>query len=103
MIYMENISSFPYERCVIIHVTGKVQGVGFRFFTYQKAKNLNLVGYVKNREDGSVKIVSCGKHSQVSLLIDWLEKGGPSSADIEHCYVDDFIPQEHYSSFNVRY
>ena len=34
---------------------GRVQGVGFRFTTYQKAKNLGLTGWVCNLSDGSVE------------------------------------------------
>ncbi|WP_392558930.1 acylphosphatase [Orbus mooreae] len=98
----ERISSH-YECSVIIHVIGLVQGVGFRFFTYKEAQKLKLVGYVKNLPNDQVEIVACGSRTHITMLIDWLDSGGPRSAQIQNYDVNDFIPNEDYKTFNVRY
>ncbi|XKM13897.1 acylphosphatase [Orbaceae bacterium ac157xtp] len=88
---------------VIIHVAGNVQGVGFRFFTVKKAKQLDLNGYVKNLTNGEVEIVLCGKISKISEMISWLEKGVPNSAKISHYNIKEYTPKENFQSFGVRY
>jgi len=64
---------------VEVVVVGKVQGVGFRYYTLQKALVLGLVGFVTNRPDGSVFVVAQGEESRVIDLVDWLEEGSPAS------------------------
>jgi hypothetical protein len=48
-------------------VFGRVQGVGFRFFTLQQAGILGLKGTVRNRIDGSVEVIAQGTEDQISL------------------------------------
>ena len=48
---------------------GRVQGVGFRFTTYQKAKNLGLTGWVCNLSDGSVEACIQGEEKLIDYLI----------------------------------
>jgi len=48
-------------------VFGRVQGVGFRFFTLQQAGKLGLKGTVRNRIDGSVEVIAQGTEDQISL------------------------------------
>ena len=62
-------------------VKGVVQGVGYRYFCYQKATNLGLTGSVKNRPDHSVEIALEGDRSAVEALIKDL-RVGPSSASV---------------------
>lgn len=100
---MQNVHKPPYEGGIIIHVTGRVQGVGFRFFTYQQAKKWQLVGYVKNLSNGDVEILAYGTKTQLDSLINWLEKGGPSSAKITHFDVKQANFEQMYTTFNVRY
>ena len=42
------------KKSIIIKVSGKVQNVGFRFYTKKTAKSLGVTGYVKNLPDASV-------------------------------------------------
>ncbi|MGC8981430.1 MAG: tRNA pseudouridine(55) synthase TruB [Minisyncoccia bacterium] len=63
-------------------VYGIVQGVGFRYFVYKNGKNLNLLGYVKNLEDGTVEVLAQGREKDLQKLIEYLEKG-PSLAKVE--------------------
>jgi hydrogenase maturation protein HypF len=53
----------------IIHVTGIVQGVGFRPFVYRVAKSLALLGYVQNLGDAGVEIVVEGEENRIKELI----------------------------------
>ena len=86
-----------------IRVSGRVQGVGFRFFTHQQAQKLGLVGYVKNLDNGDVEIVAQGDSVQISKLTEWLEHGGPVSARISNINIDQSSVQEDLTSFKVRY
>jgi tRNA pseudouridine55 synthase len=56
-------------------VYGRVQGVGYRYFVKEKAQNLDLFGYVKNLEDGSVEVLAQGREENLQKLIEELKKG----------------------------
>lgn len=56
-------------------IFGKVQGVGFRFFTWQQAQKIGLVGTVRNRDDGSVEVIAQGTEEQLIALKNWLQQG----------------------------
>ena len=56
-------------------VYGIVQGVGFRYFTWGKAKELGLSGVVRNLSDGSVLVIACGDEAQLGKLREWLWQG----------------------------
>ncbi|MCX8648942.1 acylphosphatase [Gilliamella sp. B2776] len=86
-----------------IQVSGRVQGVGFRFFTQQKAKKLGLLGYVKNLDNGDVEILVQGDSLQITQFTEWLNHGGPSSARISNVSIYELIPDIDLTSFNVRY
>lgn len=66
----------------IIKVSGRVQGVGYRYSALRMAKILNLTGYVKNLPDESVYIEAQGSPDSVRDLIKWC-KTGPSGALVE--------------------
>lgn len=63
-------------------IQGRVQGVGFRFHTYQWMKKQPITGYVWNREDGSVGIKAFAEEHVLSKLENWLEAGGPIGCKI---------------------
>ncbi|MCK5392371.1 MAG: acylphosphatase [Deltaproteobacteria bacterium] len=58
---------------LIIH--GKVQGVFFRASTKDKANELRLTGFVRNRGDGTVEVIAEGGRDQLQKLVDWCRKG----------------------------
>lgn len=60
---------------VRIYVSGKVQGVGFRFYTKQVAETYGLLGYVKNLPDGRVEIFSQGDEEVIWRFIRDIWKG----------------------------
>jgi len=69
-------------------ITGRVQGVSFRFHTSQQAERLGIVGYAANLEDGSVEVLARGSEQALELLHAWL-RHGPRLAR-----VDDLIELE---------
>ncbi|MBD2810629.1 acylphosphatase [Xenorhabdus sp. Vera] len=87
---------------IIIYVYGRVQGVGFRYQTYHWAKKNKLVGYVRNMNDGSVKIVACGNDDKIKKLTQWLEQGGPPSSKIDH-FQSQFCEIEEMNDFSIRH
>lgn len=60
-------------------VRGKVQGVGFRWWTRSRARGLGLVGTVRNFPDGSVEVRVRGREDQVAALREQLAHGPPGS------------------------
>ena len=58
-------------------VTGRVQGVGFRWATVREARRLGLRGSVRNDPDGSVEVVAAGAAADVERLRSWLSEGPP--------------------------
>ena len=60
-------------------VRGRVQGVGFRWFVREVARDLGLAGWVRNRSDGSVEVAAEGDPRTVERLSDMLREG-PSGA-----------------------
>jgi acylphosphatase len=64
-------------------ITGRVQGVGFRFYTQRKAHELGITGWVRNCRDGSVEGVIQGASEAVETMIAWARRGPPSAVVAE--------------------
>lgn len=60
-----------------VTVRGLVQGVSFRWYTMQEADRLDLVGWVRNEADGSVRVEVQGPERDVEELIAWVGHGPP--------------------------
>ncbi|MEA3451163.1 MAG: acylphosphatase [Bacteroidota bacterium] len=58
-----------------ITVTGKVQGVGFRYFVKQKAESMGIGGWVRNTVDGAVEIFAEAEDYKINILINFCKKG----------------------------
>lgn len=58
-----------------MQVTGRVQGVGFRYFVQEKALLLDLKGWVRNRWNGSVEIIAEGEKTDLESLLSAVERG----------------------------
>lgn len=65
--------------CARFIVTGLVQGVFFRASTRDRALQLALAGYAKNRADGSVEVVASGTREALDELDGWLHHGPPAA------------------------
>ena len=64
----------PIERVEIV-ITGRVQGVGFRYFTLRAAQPLDIKGWVKNMPDGSVLLWAQGEPEKMARFRDKLKRG----------------------------
>ena len=60
-------------------MTGRVHGVGFRYFVFREAQALGLVGWVANLADGSVQCVAEGPRDRLEALLELLRDGPPAS------------------------
>lgn len=82
-------------------VSGRVQGVGFRYFTVDAARREGLHGYVKNHDDGTVEAAVEGESSAVERFERALRRG-PSRARVEQVRVDDVEPSMLNEGFEIR-
>lgn len=83
-------------------ISGRVQGVGFRFFALNEAHKLKLTGWVKNRADGAVEVCAEGEESALLSLLDRL-KQGPPSAIVKNVAVDWRPASGHFNSFEIKH
>lgn len=85
---------------VIVH--GRVQGVNFRYYTRQRAHELNLTGYVRNLWDRTVEVVAEGRRAEVEALLAFL-RVGPRSAVVTQVDARWPAPTGEFDGFEVRY
>jgi acylphosphatase len=62
-----------------LEVRGRVQGVGFRWYVVDKARELRLAGWVKNRGDGNVEIAAAGEADALASLEEAVTMGPPGA------------------------
>ena len=62
-----------------IRVTGRVQGVGFRYALRDEAERLGLTGWVRNAPDGSVEALLQGQGPAIEQLVAWARRGPPAA------------------------
>jgi acylphosphatase len=82
-------------------ISGRVQGVGFRFFVERWANQLGVCGYVKNRWDGSVEVYAIGEAEALEELKLRLTEG-PRSARVSSLEESDEPVRKGYSKFLIE-
>jgi acylphosphatase len=85
-----------------LFVSGRVQGVFFRFEIRRLARRLGVAGWVRNRRDGRVEAVFEGERESVERMIE-LCRHGPSGARVTNVEVRWEEPTSEFEGFNVRY
>jgi acylphosphatase len=82
-------------------VSGRVQGVGFRFFAERWANQLNIRGYVKNLWDGGVEVYAIGEEISIQEFKRHLAEG-PRSARVSGIEESDEPVRKEYSTFLIE-
>jgi acylphosphatase len=81
-------------------VSGRVQGVGFRYFTQDVALREGVTGWVRNRPDGSVEALVEGDADAVRRL-EVAIRSGPRGARVDFVCVDGEVPSGAFDTFSV--
>ena len=82
-------------------ITGRVQGVGFRYFSEAAAARAGVHGWVRNRPDGSVEAFVEGEQGAVDAVEAALRRG-PSSSRIDDVRVSEETPTHRATGFSIR-
>lgn len=87
-----------------IHVVfhGRVQGVGFRYSAKQKALELDVHGWVKNKEDGTVELEAEGNETNIRKFMDALKNGLNPFIKVTHIDQKLLDNEAGYSTFSVK-
>ena len=89
-------------RCVLLRVYGHVQGVVYRASAQEQANGLGLIGWIRNRSDGSVQAMVQGVPDDVAQFIDWA-KQGPAAATISNVELEEQVPDPQLeATFTIR-
>lgn len=80
-------------------VSGRVQGVGFRFFTERAARELGVRGWVRNLPDGSVETVAEGEDEAMARFLERLRRG-PLSSRVDRVAEEELTVQG-FSEFEI--
>lgn len=83
-------------------VSGRVQGVGFRFMTKLEADKLNIHGYVKNQDDGSVYLEAIGDEKDINHFIETIKNSPSPSGRVDSYQLEEDNGIKDSSSFQVR-
>ena len=83
-------------------LSGRVQGVGFRYFVQQKARECQLAGWVKNLPNGKVEIEAEGEEQDINCFIDYLKIGNGYSRT-NQLSQSQVQPSADFSDFTIRY
>ena len=82
-------------------VTGRVQGVGFRWFVEREARTIGVAGWVRNNLDGSVEVLASGTHEQLSALRSRLRQG-PRAARVDNVDESEARPVADLKTFRIE-
>lgn len=83
-------------------VSGRVQGVGFRFFVVREARRLGLTGAVANMPDGRVEVQAKGDGDSLEQLVKRLHRG-PLLSRVDRVEVEWGVPIPEVTDFNIGY
>jgi acylphosphatase len=84
-----------------IIVRGRVQGVGFRFFTRDVADVFKMTGWVRNCMDGSVEMEVQGDESMIDYFCDKI-KAGPALANVKEVQINEIPVLNDECEFSIR-
>lgn len=83
-------------------ISGRVQGVGYRFFAVRTARELDLTGRVFNRPDGQVEVWARGPRPQLKALADALQRG-PAFGHVDDLRAEWDVPMAPTDEFIIDF
>lgn len=81
-------------------LSGRVQGVGMRFFVHRSARQFNITGYVKNCYDGTVEALLQGPDTVLQTFIEYVKKNSPGY--IERIVRNTVDTEKEYRKFTIK-
>ena len=84
-----------------LHISGRVQGVGFRFFARDHARRLGIKGHVRNLADGGVEVVAEADSSILNQFITCLKKG-PALAAVQSVKSSLVLSTSSFNTFEIH-
>jgi acylphosphatase len=98
------LATTPEERHIRAHtfISGRVQGVNFRWHTQRKAQELGLTGWVRNLWDGRVEAIFEGEEKAVQRAVNWCHVG-PPSAQVDQVEVDFEEATGEFNRFRISW
>jgi acylphosphatase len=82
-------------------IRGRVQGVGYRYFTQRIALRLGIRGWVRNLPNGDVEVYAEADGAVLASFRYELE-GGPASSAVDEVAEEAAVRTDRYSSFEIR-
>jgi acylphosphatase len=83
-------------------VLGRVQGVNFRYYTTHEAQRLQLTGWVRNNNDGTVEVMAEGAPERLKEMLAFLKVGSPA-AEVKEVKEDWQAATGEFKDFRTRY
>jgi acylphosphatase len=83
-----------------LFVEGRVQGVGFRYYVIEKAKLLQLTGWVRNTYKNEVEVMAEGPRAQLEVFLEQVRQG-PAMSVVTHVKIDWLDAQGKFSAFSI--
>ncbi|MGP4107128.1 acylphosphatase [Virgibacillus sp. L01] len=89
---------------MLVHVTvsGRVQGVGFRYTTQQKAREYKLTGWVQNQSDGTVELEAEGNETSVQTFLKELKGGFNKFIRVDDIKVEKVEKHKDFNNFSIK-
>jgi acylphosphatase len=85
-----------------ILISGRVQGVGFRYFALDMARRFPVKGYVQNTMDDKVEVICQGKKNNLDMFIEAVRKG-PALSFISGFLIEEIEDFSSYDFFDIKY
>lgn len=95
---MTEVDRLP--NCLHVFISGRVQGVGYRYNTYRQARQLKVKGWVQNLKDGRVEAWFEGEPDALQGMLRWCQ-GGPLSAKVDEVNAEAAAPTG-FEDFQIR-
>ena len=85
-----------------IILSGRVQGVGFRYFAESRAEKYNIVGYVRNTINNKVEIICQGEEENLELFVKEVKKG-PTFSAVTDVDIKEVEKPRTYNTFEIKF